>query len=124
MSINAESISSYRTMLPERGPGEMLLAHCQMSAPLEHKGHFLLNLENQFANSIRIRVKFYHENFASDRILHVSWAYLTQRPFLLRIACDNFFKKRICWGTLASCGRQEIYFSENCWGTSLSSFSV
>jgi hypothetical protein len=33
MSINAESIFSYRTMLSERGPGEMLLAHCQRSAP-------------------------------------------------------------------------------------------
>src|SRR3989442_7508101 len=30
----------------------MLLANCQMSAPLEHKGHFPLSLENQFANSI------------------------------------------------------------------------
>src|SRR5712692_4446936 len=24
----------------------------------------------------RIRVKFYHEDLASDRVLHVSWAYL------------------------------------------------
>jgi hypothetical protein len=30
----------------------------------------------------------------------------------------------IGWGTLASCGRQEIYFSEHCWGTSLTPFSV
>ena len=30
----------------------MLLAYGQMSAPLEHKGHFPLSLENQFANSI------------------------------------------------------------------------
>ncbi len=30
----------------------MLLANCQMSAPLEHKGYFPLSLENQFANSI------------------------------------------------------------------------
>src|SRR5258706_1197047 len=32
--------------------------------------------------------------------------------------------KRIGWGTLASCGRQELYCSEQCWGTSLISFSV
>jgi hypothetical protein len=30
----------------------MLLANCQVSAPLEHEGHFHLSLENQFANSI------------------------------------------------------------------------
>ncbi len=38
----------------------MLLVNCQMSAPLELKGYFPLSLENQFANSIRIRVKTYH----------------------------------------------------------------
>src|SRR6266568_4026680 len=55
MRINAESISSYRTMLSEIGPGEMLLAHCQLSAPLEPSCHFPLSLENQFANSINPR---------------------------------------------------------------------
>jgi hypothetical protein len=77
--------------LMEVSPGEMLLAHCQVSAPLEHKGHFPLSLENQFANSIRIRVKLYQKRDPRDRILHVSWAYLPQNrgreQFIYSISC-------------------------------------
>jgi hypothetical protein len=35
----------------------MLLANCHGSVLLEHKGHFHLSLENQFINSIWVRVK-------------------------------------------------------------------
>ena len=41
--------------MPELSHKVMLLANCQVSAPLELKGQFPLSLENQFANRIKVR---------------------------------------------------------------------
>jgi hypothetical protein len=60
----------------------MLLANCQMSAPLEHKGHFPLSLENQFANSIYPGLTSHRAEVASNlfTVFHADTSH--ERQFL------------------------------------------
>ncbi len=59
----------------------------------------------------RIRVKPYHQDLASDRILPVSWAYLQLSRFTM--LCPSSSKRRYSTGTLRLCKVRLTRFRES-----------